>query len=949
MRLGLYWLYATRSLLRGGQRTVLAIFCVAVGVMAIVALQLVGLSINQALVSNIVEANGGDLRVNAGVSSLRPRDLSFFNQLKQRGSITDYATSFDVGGTVTLPSGDEQTLNLVAISSNFPLVGQASFIVPSQNLTMQQIVQGNNVAVSMHVFQTLNAHIGSTYNIKTTDGRLVPITVAAEFQEGGAFQGPQIVIAQNTLAAIPGANGSLLPVQYSTVYATVPTTNLKLTQARISQNFPTVTLITAQDLLQRRQSQVDQIRLFLRIVGLLALFIGGIGIINTMQVLLRRRQVEIAMLKTTGYRQVDLYGLFGLEAALLGVLGGIVGTIAGIGASYLVRTIVEHAFPLHLPIVLDMTTIGSGFVIGLSTALIFGLLPIVQASQIRPLAVLRDSSEATAASSRLTTVVLLLLLSVLFVALASSILGSVTTAIIAVYGGAIVIFVLALGLGLLVLAISKLPVYERPQARILLWILAALGSIVLAAGAFGLLGLLGTVINRYATHHGNGTLGVYALAVFGGLGIVLLGGSVVFFFATVVDGAIMFTPRSWKTPVMLAYRNMGRQRVRTTTTLTALFVGVFAIGLVLVLGQGIKDTINSTLSTLFTRNVFIAASPKQKSVIQAQLAQQKGVDASKTVVNVVVRQVYPLFIQGQDLNTVVKRIGTQGKGKGNSRDVVNKLANIEGYILKDGGNNIPVVTLHSGRNLRASDASTNNVLVNSSLQNIPLHLIVGDTVIEQSSDGTVTKVLTIVGFYDNADPTKNPTFASILADEQVATQLGGASTLEIYSLKVDPNQLPSFKRHINQAVPGALVFSVVDIDAIINQVLDNLIIMLTTVASLAMIAGLIIIANAVALSMLERQREIGILKSVGYTSGSVLATVLVENGLVGLLGSLVAMLLVAGSITVLSKFVFQVQIDVGPWLIALIVATTSVITMLVAMLVAWNATRVRPLEVLRYE
>ncbi len=61
MKLGLYWSYATRALIRGGQRTVLAIFCVAVGVMAIVALQLVGLSVNQALLGNIIEANGGDM------------------------------------------------------------------------------------------------------------------------------------------------------------------------------------------------------------------------------------------------------------------------------------------------------------------------------------------------------------------------------------------------------------------------------------------------------------------------------------------------------------------------------------------------------------------------------------------------------------------------------------------------------------------------------------------------------------------------------------------------------------------------------------------------------------------------------------------------------------------------------------------------------------------------
>jgi hypothetical protein len=54
MKLGLYWSYATRSLVRGGQRTVLAIFCVAVGVMAIVGLQLVGISVNAALLGNII-------------------------------------------------------------------------------------------------------------------------------------------------------------------------------------------------------------------------------------------------------------------------------------------------------------------------------------------------------------------------------------------------------------------------------------------------------------------------------------------------------------------------------------------------------------------------------------------------------------------------------------------------------------------------------------------------------------------------------------------------------------------------------------------------------------------------------------------------------------------------------------------------------------------------------
>ena len=947
MKLRLYWSYATRSLIRGGQRTVLAIFCVAVGVMAIVALQLVGLSVNSALIGNITEANGGDMRFSADLVPLRQRDLTFFDKLKQQGEITDYATSFDAGGTITLPSGDQPMFSFIAVSGNYPLIGQANFLAPSHDLTLSKVLTGNNVAMSTFVFDELGAHIGSRYFVKTQDGRIVPITVAAEFQSDGEFQSTDVFISQATLQATPGPKGTIEPAQYDTIYTTVPPANLTTVRQQVGQAFPSLRITTAQDLLQRRQSQVQQISLFLHIVGLLALFIGGIGIINTMQVMLRRRQVEIAMLKTTGYRRIDLYALFGLEAALLGTIGGVIGTAMGVGASYLVRSVVEQAFFLHLPIVLDTLTLVSGLLIGLATALIFGLLPIVQASQIRPLSVLREISEGRKISSRLATIGLLVLLSLLFVVLAATILGDVVTAVLAVYGGAGIIFALALGFGLLVLAISKLPVYERPRPRMVLWILAALGIALLSLLVFAALALLGTFLNNFAAHSGNSTIGNYVLVVLGGLGIVLVGGAFVYFLATCVNSIVMFTPHAWKTALMLAYRNLGRQRLRTTTTLTALFVGVFAIGLILILGQGIKDAINSELSTIFTHNVFVVVPPTQKQLVSSELANLKGIDSSKTLTNPVAPQIYPLIIAGKDVNTILK--SSSSKDKNSVEDRLSSLASIEGFDLAGGNGNLPMITIKNGRNLKALDAGTNHILIGSSLESAPIHLRVNDSIVVQSEDGNVTKILKIVGFYDDSIQANNANFAGVLADSSLAEQLGGSLTLEVYSLKVDPNMLPNFKSSLSRAVPSAIILSVVDIDAIINQVLNNVVIMLTTIASLAMIAGLIIIANAVALAMLERRREIGILKSVGHTSRSVLATVLIENGLVGLLGSLVAMLLVTGAVVALSKFVFHTDLGIGANLVVLIIGATSLITMVVAAAVGWNAVRVRPLDVLRYE
>ena len=947
MKLGLYWSYATRSLIRGGQRTILAIFCVAVGVMAIVALQLVGLSVNQSLLGNIIEANGGDIRLNADLAPLRQRDLAFFDKLKQQGRITDYATAYDPGGSITLPTGEEEAFSFIAVSSNFPLVGQANFIAPSHDLQIQNVVTGNNVAMSSTVFVALNAHIGSTYRVKTLDGRFVPITVAAEFQEDGVFRGPQVIISQAALNAISGPKDVVEPAQYGAIYMTVPASNLNAVRTQLNQQFPSTRVITATDLFKQRQAEVDQIRLFLRIVGLLALFIGGIGIINTIQVLLRRRQVEIAMLKTTGYRQVDLYALFGLEAALLGIIGGVVGTLVGLGISYLVRSVVEHAFFIHLPIVLDTLTIASGLLIGLVTALIFGLLPIVQASQVRPLSILREISEHRKISSRIITVVLLIILSLLFVVLASAILGDVLTAAIAVYGGAGVIFSLALGFGLLILAISKLPVYEKPRPRMLLWILMAIGIALLSLLVSGALFLLGEAANAFATSAGNSLIGTYTLVVLGGIGIVLIGGSLVYLLATIVNSVVVFTPRSWKTAVMLAYRNLGRQRLRTTTTLTALFVGVFAIGMILILGQGIKDTVNNTLSTLFTHNVFVVVPPNQKQKVQNQLANLKGVDSGKTQVNAVVPQVYPILVAGRDINAILRSVHKTDKI--DKEDILGNLTDIQGFDLSEGKNNLPTIALKTGRNLHTRDAGTNAVVLNSELELAPVNLRIGDTIVVQSTDGSVTRILKVVGFYDSKSQQSNLNFASMLADSAVAEQLGGSQTLEVFSLKVDPGQVPELRKHLNTAVPTAIILSVVDIDTLVNQVLNNLIVMLTTISSLAMIAGLIIIANAVALAMLERRREIGILKSVGHTSRSILSTVLIENGLVGLLGSLVAMLLVVGAVTALSRFVFHTELGIGPPLVALIIVATSLITTIVAAVVAWSAVRVRPLDVLRYE
>jgi ABC-type antimicrobial peptide transport system permease subunit len=124
-------------------------------------------------------------------------------------------------------------------------------------------------------------------------------------------------------------------------------------------------------------------------------------------------------------------------------------------------------------------------------------------------------------------------------------------------------------------------------------------------------------------------------------------------------------------------------------------------------------------------------------------------------------------------------------------------------------------------------------------------------------------------------------------------------------MKVAPAQLDAALNALNRISPNASVHNLSDAGVSFLQQVTSFLNVVIAVASLSLIAGVIIIANAVALAMLERRRELGILKSVGYTSGTILSQVLIEFGITGGVGALVATLLAAGGVTLGSKFFFQ--------------------------------------------
>jgi putative ABC transport system permease protein len=205
--------------------------------------------------------------------------------------------------------------------------------------------------------------------------------------------------------------------------------------------------------------------------------------------------------------------------------------------------------------------------------------------------------------------------------------------------------------------------------------------------------------------------------------------------------------------------------------------------------------------------------------------------------------------------------------------------------------------------------------------------------------------LTVVGVYQSSSGG-----AAIFTSTDVVKALspGGIAT-SLFYMKIDTDKVTNALDRIAAITPNASVLNLADLTSYIDQQINNTLEVLILIASLSLLAGVIIIANAVALAMLERRRELGILKSVGYTSRTILSEVLIENGVVGATGALLAMLLVTLVTSLLGHFVFKSGFGVS-WYIAVgLIVGIALLAMVTATLVAWGAVRVRPLEVLRYE
>jgi putative ABC transport system permease protein len=147
---------------------------------------------------------------------------------------------------------------------------------------------------------------------------------------------------------------------------------------------------TTQQLMDSFNVILDALAAIVIGITAISLFVGGVGIMNTMYTAVLQRTNEIGVMKAIGAKNSHILIIFLIESGMLGLIGGIIGLLIGMGLSAIIafigraflNTVLLHPYFSPALIIGSLTF---AFVVGSAS----GLLPAIQASKQSPVEALR--------------------------------------------------------------------------------------------------------------------------------------------------------------------------------------------------------------------------------------------------------------------------------------------------------------------------------------------------------------------------------------------------------------------------------------------------------------------------------------------------------------------------------------------------------------------------------
>lgn len=372
-----------RRELRGGLKGFrIFVACLALGVGAIATVGSITSAVVGGLARDARSLLGGDLSIRLFYRDLSPEEQTYLSQ-----SARAMSGFIEMRAMARFEKADSRTLVQVkAVDDVYPLVGTVSLLGGgdfAQALAPRDGMAG--AVVQETLASRLGVTVGDVIEIGDSQFRINAFLGKEPDRAGAGIElGPRVLIARSALAA----TGLLQPgglVEYHTQVLLKPGLDPTLYVGELQRAFPE----SAWRLRNFRQATpaierfVQRISLFLTLVGLTALLVGGVGVGNAVRAYLDSKTTTIATLKCLGATGGVIFGLYFTLVMLLALVGSAIGLAVGAVSPWIAGALLGADLPAPLAVGLYPAALAQAALFGLLSAAAFSIWPLAMAREVR--------------------------------------------------------------------------------------------------------------------------------------------------------------------------------------------------------------------------------------------------------------------------------------------------------------------------------------------------------------------------------------------------------------------------------------------------------------------------------------------------------------------------------------------------------------------------------------
>jgi len=385
--------FAFRELRSGLAGFKIFIACLALGVAAIAGASSLNEAIQKGLEEDAQLLLGGDIQARLSYREVNDEERAALNaagEISEQISMRSMARSVDPATDETL----ERTLiELKAVDDLYPLYGAMELRPDTSLATIISNSDGYWGAAVDPVLKTrLRIDVGDIIRIGEAELQVRAfIDREPDRVISFATAGPRVMVAKEAMPETELIQlGSMISYVYNVrVTGDVPAETLR---EKLKEDFPD-TGWRLRGLRQAARSLeifLDNVTLFLTLVGLTALLTGGIGVANAARAYLDGRMNTIATLKCLGAPGGMIFTIYAIQLTVLSVAGIALGLLIGVVVPFIAAQSIGGMLPVEARFGVYGWPLVKAAVFGVLSAAVFALWPLAKAREIPAVALFRQ-------------------------------------------------------------------------------------------------------------------------------------------------------------------------------------------------------------------------------------------------------------------------------------------------------------------------------------------------------------------------------------------------------------------------------------------------------------------------------------------------------------------------------------------------------------------------------